>query len=323
MILKVIVLKIERKLQKLGVLWLVIAVSWLGSCTEQPTIEQLALWRKQASDRNAQIVAKKLKNNQQSQWNLTIQGETLTDKPIKLNWQEILKLTTTNINTIDANNIQNPKEEFKFQGIAVKTLWEKFGKPAGITEITFVCYDAYQVTIKVEDILKYPIILAVTKNGQAIKKEQGGPVYLIFPYSQHPQIKTKYDAGYWSFYVTDIIFGTEKPKLMVNTQELNVNDLEKLPEITLTQSVLYRRGWPSGIVKLYGVRLQDVLNLTKIQLKPESSVIVQGKAPVYQKKSDPIKLLVKDMNNCNIILATKWGEDKQPITAKMGGPITL
>jgi hypothetical protein len=322
-ILNVVVVKIEKKLQKLSVLCLVIAVSCLGSCTEQPTKEQLALWRKQASDRNAQIVAEKIKNNEQSQWNLTIQGQTSNEKSVKLSWPEILNLATTNIINIDANNIQNPKEQFKFQGIAVKTLLEKFGVQPGVTEVTFVCYDAYQVTVKVEDILKYPILLAVTKNGQAITREQGGPVYLIFPYNQYPQLQKKYDAGFWGFYVTDVIVGTEKPILRVDAKELNTTDLDKLPEIRLTQNVLYRKGWPSGIVKLYGVRLRDVLKLANIQLKQKKYVIVQGKAPVYQKNSDPIKLLAEDVNNCNIILATKWGEDKQPIPAKMGGPVTL
>lgn len=113
--------KIEKKLQKLSVILLLIAVNLLGSCTEQPIHEQLTLWRKQASDReallrnrNAQIVAEKLKNNEQSQSNLTIPGQISTEKPIKLNWQEILNLATTKINTIDPNNIQNPKEVFNF-----------------------------------------------------------------------------------------------------------------------------------------------------------------------------------------------------------------
>ncbi|MBD2136068.1 hypothetical protein H6F32_00355 [Anabaena sp. FACHB-1237] len=37
MIVKVVVVKIEKKLQKLGLLWLVTFVNWLVSCTEQPT----------------------------------------------------------------------------------------------------------------------------------------------------------------------------------------------------------------------------------------------------------------------------------------------
>ncbi|MFM7408672.1 MAG: hypothetical protein ACKO3K_18945 [Cuspidothrix sp.] len=99
-----------------------IGIVSLRGCTQKPTDEQLEVWRKEASDRNAEIVADKTKKNPQREWNLVIQGQTANNKSETFSWPELLKLGTTNINTIDANNIIDPKKIFKFRGIAVSTL---------------------------------------------------------------------------------------------------------------------------------------------------------------------------------------------------------
>ena len=307
----------NRTLVSLG-----IGIVLLSGCTtKKPTNAQLEEWRKEASDANAEILADKTKKNPQRNWNLVIQGETVNGKSETLNWPELLKLATTNINSIDANNIVNPHQVFKFQGIPVSTLLKKFGIPPGVTEVTFVCYDAYHVTVKIEDLLTYPIILALAKDDKPIQRDQGGPIYLIFPYTKYPQIRQKYNEGTWAFYVTHVIFGTEKPLVRVGKHQFNLADLDKLPQITLNQNVGYRVWWPSSKVKLHGVRIQDVLSLAGIQ--KQKSIIVTGKPPIYRKSSEPIKLASTDINKCNVILATRWGEDKQPISAKMGGPVTL
>nr|WP_199332667.1 molybdopterin-dependent oxidoreductase [Anabaena catenula] len=316
--MNVIVLNIWKNLALVS---LGIAIVCLGGCTKKPTDAQLEVWRKEASDRNAEILADKAKKNPQRQWNLVIQGETANGKSETLSWPELLKLATSNVNTIDANNIVNPNQVFKFQGIPVSTLLKNFGIPPGVTEITFVCYDAYQVTVKIEDLLTYPIILALAKDNKPIQRDQGGPIYLIFPYTKYPQIRQKYNEGFWAFYVTHVIFGTEKPLVRVGDSELNLADLDKLPQVTLNQNVGYSVWWPGSKVKLHGVRVGNVLSFAGI--KSQNSVVVTGKPEIYRRNSDPIELTSTEIRNCNIILATRWGEDKQPILAKMGGPVTL
>ncbi|MDB9304253.1 molybdopterin-dependent oxidoreductase [Nodularia spumigena CS-591/12] len=309
--------------KNLAVVSLGIAVVCLGGCTETPTNEQLAVWRKEASDRNAEIVAEKTKNNQSREWNLVIQGQTATGNTETLNWSQLQDLATDNVNTIDPNHIISPDQVFKFTGISVSSLLKNFGSQSEITEITFVCYDAYQVTINIKDLLKYPIILAVAKDGQPIPREQGGPIYLIFPYTEYPDIRKKYDPGIWAFYVTHIILGTEPAKVSIGDRELNVADLDQLPQVSLIQNVGYRVWWPSGEVQLSGVRLRDVLKLADVDLNTTSSVVVRGKPPVYRRNSQPIELVTEDILKCDILLATRWGNDKQRIPASMGGPVAL
>ncbi|NET02109.1 MAG: molybdopterin-dependent oxidoreductase [Sphaerospermopsis sp. SIO1G2] len=300
-----------------------VAIFCLVGCTNQPTDQQLEVWLKEAGDRNAEILAKQAKNIQQSQWNLVIQGQTETGKTVTLNWSQLQDLATVNINTVDANYIVNPNKLFTFTGIPVSDLLQEFMADKNITEITFVCYDAYQVTIKTEDLLKYPIILAIARDGQAISRSDGGPIYLIFPYTQYPETKQKYDDGMWAFYVTHMILGTETGKLSVNNQEINISKLDELQQVTIKEEVAYGARWPSDKIELHGVRLKDVLSLASIKMQPNQSVFVRGKPEIYQKSSDEQTLPFDILQKCDVILATRWGKDKQPIPASLGGPITL
>lgn len=298
------------------------AIGW-GGCTQQPSDEQLELWRKQAIARNAAIAAEQVKTHQQSEWNLVIQGETTTGKTVQMNWQQLEALATTHIKTTDANNVIRPHQVFDFRGVPVSLLLKKFGYQPHVTEVTFIAYNSYQVTVNLQDLIKYPIILAIANNGKPISRNQGGPIYLVFPQTQYPQLQQPYPESYWVFYVSNMIVGTESARLKVGRRELNLTDLEKLPQVTITQTVGYRSGWPSSNVKLHGVRIRDIFNFAQVKLLNSGEVLVQSKQKTYQNRINPVKLTAATIQNCDILVATKWGESQQPIPAKMGGPLTL
>lgn len=299
---------------------LVTAIVYLGGCTNQPTDQQLEVWRKQAITRNAEIVADNLKKTQPSEWNLVIQGELTNDKSLKLDWQQVLALATTHVLTTDPNYPIQPDMVFDFRGVPISKLLKELGNLGKAREVTFVSYDAYQTTVSLEDLLNYPIILAIANNNQPINRAQGGPIYLVFPYKQYPQLKEKYDESSWAFYVTNVILGTERVQLQVGNRTLTLTDLDKLPQVTLTQTVGYRIGWPSGVVQLHGVRLRDVIPLGNVALPAQGEVVVQGKPPIYRSDHNPITIPVAEVRDCDVLLATRWGEEKQLIPARLGGP---
>ncbi|HIK07868.1 MAG TPA: molybdopterin-dependent oxidoreductase [Trichormus sp. M33_DOE_039] len=298
---------------------LIITAVCLGGCTHQPSHEQLEVWRKEAIARNAEIMANNTKSSQQREWNLVIQGETKTNKTVTLNWQQLQSLATTHLQTTDANYILQPDQVFDFRGLPVSTLLQQLGYQPDVTEVTFMAYNSYQVTVNLQDLLKYPIILAIANNGKPISRNQGGPIYLVFPHSQYPYLKQQYPESFWVFYVSNILVGTEPIRLRVGKRQLHLADLEKLPQITITENVGYRSGWPSGKVKLHGVRVRDILAANTLSGK----IIVQGKTALSQNNINSVTLASADIKNCDILLATKWGDNKQPIPARMGGPLTL
>jgi len=300
---------------------LTIAIICLGGCINQPTDKQLEVWRTEAIARNAEIMADNAKKAQQSQWNLVIQGETATGKSLKLNWQQLQALATNHVKTPDPLDILHSNEIFDFRGVLVSALLQQLTVANHVTDVTFVSFDSYQTTLSLKDLLAYPIMLAIAKNNQPIGRDRGGPVYLVFPYTQYPQLKQKYDATNWAFYVSHIVVGTEPVKLRVGKHEVNLAILDKLPQITLEQTVGYRISWPSGKVKLYGVRLRDVFATLKEPLPEQGKVIIRGKAPFYN--DAPVQLATKDLRDCDVLLVTRWGESRELIPAKMGGPVTL
>ncbi|QXE24685.1 hypothetical protein B6N60_03392 [Richelia sinica FACHB-800] len=295
----------------------------LGGCTQKPTDEQLEVWRREASDRNVQIMADNAKKRQQREWNLLIQGQTATGKPATVSWQELVELATTEVETNDPNHVSQVSQMFNFQGISVASLLKKFGYQPGTTEVTFVCYDAYQVTVKLQDLLTYPIILAIARDGKPIQRDQGGPIYLVFPHSQYPQLKQTYNDSMWAFYVSHMVIGTETAQVKVGNREFNLEELDKLPQVKLLQPVGYRAWWPSTPIPLHGVRIRDLLAAANLQVSDAEKIVVKGKPPIYQSNLNPISINAADIRECDLILATRWGEDKQPIPAKMGGPVTL
>lgn len=133
-------MRLNRDLGKLILTTLLVC---LQSCTTNPTDAQLKAWRKDASDRNAQIVAANANKEKPSEWNLQIQGETATQKPVELNWQQLQILATEQVKTPDPTNIIQPNEIFDFRGIPVATLLKQFGVATNVNEVTFVSFDSY------------------------------------------------------------------------------------------------------------------------------------------------------------------------------------
>jgi hypothetical protein len=307
--------------KNLALIPLMIALICQGGCSNQPTDKQLEVWRNEAIARNAEIVADNAKKAQQSQWDLVIQGETATSKSLKLNWQQLQALATSHVKTTDPLDIVHSNKIFDFRGVSVSELLKKISVANHVTDVTFVSYDSYQTTLSLKDLLRYPITLAIAKNEKPIARAQGGPLYLVFPYTQYPPLKQKYDSTNWAFYVSHMVIGTEPVNLRVNKHQVNLATLDELPQITLEQPVGYRISWPSGKVKLYGVRLRDVFNSLKEPLPQQGEVIIRGKAPFYD--DAPVRLSTQDLRECDILLATRWGESRELIPAKMGGPVTL
>jgi len=309
--------------KNLALVPLVMAIFSLGGCTNHPTEEQLEGWRKEAIARNAEIVANNAKRSLQHEWNLLVQGETGTGNPVTLNWQQIQALATDHVKTTNPLNIANPGEVIDFRGIQVSKLLHQFGVTNHVTDVTFVSFDSYYVTISLQDLLAYPIVLAIAKNGIPIKRDQGGPIYLVIPYTQYPELKQKYDDTAWAFYVSNIVVGTEPVQVRVGKRKFDLTTLDQLTQVTINQPVGYRSTWPSGKVKLHGVRIRDVLALYGTQMSEKGEVIVRGKAPIYQDHNNAVGLANSDVRNCDILLATRWGNDRKLIPAKMGGPVTL
>lgn len=296
---------------------------YLSGCSNQPSSAELENLRQEAIARNQELTTRYGKKPTQPNWQFRIQGQIATEQQVALSWSKLESLAKKTVWTTDPHHTSDRQAMFQFQGVLIPTLLKEFGITPNVKDVTFVAYDAYRSTISLSDLRQYPIILALKRDNQKIARSDGGPLYLVFPHTQFPQLKQKYPDRFWAFYVTDMIVGTEPIKLQVGQQILDAATLNKLPPITIEETVGYRLGWPVGKVKLYGVRLRDVLAIAGVKLPQDSAVIVRGKSPIYHDSANPIRIESADIKRCDIVLATHWGDERKPIPAKMGGPVTL
>jgi len=298
-------------------------VPCLTGCSERPKDADLERLRKEAIAQNAAMLALQEKERTKRDWQFVVQGQTSTGKPVPLSLPKLEALATTSIWTKEPHNTTTPDAILQFRGVAASKLLKQFGVAPNVTEVTFVSYDGFRSTVSLADLHQYPIIIALERDNQKISRSDGGPLYLVFPYTKFPQLQQKYPERFWAFYITDMVVGTEAIQLKVGDRVFDAAAFEKLPLVSIEETVGYRIGWPAGKVKLYGVRLRDALAAAGLTLPQSSGVIVRGKSPIYRDTAHPIRLEASDVKRCDILLATHWGEDRMPIPAKMGGPVTL
>lgn len=81
----------------------------------------------------------------------------------------------------------DPKPQ-EFEGVLVSDFLRYTG--AKSKDFKATAYDDYQVSIKDVDFDKYPIILAYKLNGKYMSLRNKGPIWLMFPWDDYPELKT-------------------------------------------------------------------------------------------------------------------------------------
>ena len=299
-------------------------VCWLAlvACGGRPDDAELARLRAEAVAANAAaLAAAQQAGKREVGSTLAISGE-IGRPPATLAWSELQALARTHVRTI---NPQQPDRTTPtdFRGILVRDLLDRFAADPAATEVTAVAVDAFRATVSIADARAMRMLLAIEADGQPIPPSSGGPIFLVHPHSESPASRAKYVDRFWSFYVTHLVVGTEAPRLVVGDQVFDRARLAALPATTYEGPVAWKVEWPSGDVRVRGVRVADVLAAANLALPPGGKVIVRGKAPLHRDPEKPITIAIADLARCRPLLAMQWGPDAQPIPARLGGPLAL
>src|ERR1041384_6263619 len=151
----------------------------LVACDRGPPAEDLDRLHAEAIAANNAVVAA-LKLDRAETDSLPITGRV--ERPETLSWEKLQALATTHVKTIDpqATGRTTPID---YRGVLVRDLLDRAGARTA-TEITFVSRDAYPSTIDLADARSSRILLAVEADGARIAPDHGGPIYLVFPWSE-------------------------------------------------------------------------------------------------------------------------------------------
>lgn len=96
---------------------------------------------------------------------------------------DFLKLRETKLTTATA---WTPKSEFV--GPELSTVLAAAGVPSTAKEMRFYAIDAYEITIPISDIARYRPVMAHTQNGKRLEIATRGPVFLVYPRDQYPEL---------------------------------------------------------------------------------------------------------------------------------------
>ena len=81
---------------------------------------------------------------------------------------------------------------------------------AGATDCTSIVVrssDGWEAVVDAADAQAYKILITdAYVGGKAIPEDAGGPIKMVFPVTDHPELNDKYDMYAWQWYVAEIEF---------------------------------------------------------------------------------------------------------------------
>ena len=110
----------------------------------------------------------------------------------------------TQIKTADVS--LGTSKEYEFTGVTLASLMEI----AGVTECSNILVksaDGWSAEVAPEDAKAYDILITDDYvGGKDIPADAGGPIKMVFPATEHPELNEKYDTWAWQWYVAEIEF---------------------------------------------------------------------------------------------------------------------
>lgn len=139
-----------------------------------------------------------------------VQGEPV----VSLVWDG--KTTVVNTDQWNENSFQISTEDiglgkgdgkiYDYVGVRLSTLMGIAGAE-DCTKVSVKASDGLSAEIPVEDIKAYDIALVSSySSGKSLGENVGGPLKLVFPVSEHPELKESYSVLSWQWYVIEVEF---------------------------------------------------------------------------------------------------------------------
>lgn len=95
---------------------------------------------------------------------------------------------------------------YDFVGVKLSDLMDMAGARE-CTKAIVHASDGHNSEVAAEDIKNYDITLVNSHvDGKPISSDAGGPVKLVFPVTDHPELKDTYETWSWMWYVDEIEF---------------------------------------------------------------------------------------------------------------------
>jgi len=137
-------------------------------------------------------------------WTLTIEGEV--EKTLKLTWDEIVKLPSTE-SVSDFHCVEGWSVlDCKWQGIGFRAILDLVKPKQSAKSVTFECADGYTTSLTLKELSNDNVLLAYQLNSEQLEEGYGFPLRLVVPdkyayksalWLTHIRFTAKKELGYW------------------------------------------------------------------------------------------------------------------------------
>ena len=298
----------------------VFALLALTACDRRADPDWIAARIEEARARNAAAVVEHGAEDERRDWTLTLVGPDGTTEVLP--FARVAAMATDAIATTESAESRS-SQILHFRGARLSRFVSRVAGGESASDVTILASDGFRATVAMDDVQRFSIMLATEAEGVPLGRDHGGPLYSVFPLTEHPDLASRYTSSWWVFYVTHLVIGTAPPSVRVAARAFDAAALDALPRVSITAEVGYRVGWPEEPVRLSGVRLRDLLALAGTPVLPGGRVRVLSRAPITHSAERPTYVSASDVLEHDVILALRYGAGDDPIPSRLGGPLTL
>ncbi len=83
----------------------------------------------------------------------------------------------------------------RFEGPLLRDVLDRVG--ASGTRLTARAINDYSVHIPIGDCRKYPVLLALTRDGRELQRRDKGPIWVVYPRDQHKELRSELINSRW------------------------------------------------------------------------------------------------------------------------------
>lgn len=283
----------------------------MAGCKGGPSAEELARLRNEVRTEDARLRARD--GTSAPEW--TVQLRTSTPGVRRqFTLSELFGRARAEISTVGPSTGTDFTTPHLFRGVRLSELID--GADAGADgEVTLIGADGYYVGLRWEDVQRYPILVAVERDGAPIGRADGGPVLAALPLSLESDLAVRYGEDGFCFYLTGIGVGRPRPRIDVNGVVREPDDLVKGGLVHRRQRVRFRRGWSATAeVDVAGVRLSDVVGSTTAPVRVTS---------FGRPRRDDVVVTPDELASCDPLLVVGPTPTTTPLPLGIGGPVLL
>jgi hypothetical protein len=89
-----------------------------------------------------------------------------------------------------------------FEGVRMRDLLERLG--AHGPTVTVIALNDYKMQIPVDDFVSYPVLLAFKMNGERLRVRDKGPLWLVYPQDEFPELQNKPTQAKWVWQIKEL-----------------------------------------------------------------------------------------------------------------------